>query len=145
MSVTNEQAATLRAYLAGNFDEHDRLHAKLDPIAARTGYSALISAAFVLATEKRFAENETTADVAKFVSDLRARSEGLAEDIDPRTAERLILAVYTDEEIDDLDSKTRLGTQFLLLAALVIDEKFSDAELDVFIADARALADEWIG
>jgi hypothetical protein len=145
MSVTDDQVRTLRAYLTGNFEEYDRLHAKLDRVAARTGYSALISAAFVLAAERRFAESGTAADVAKFVGGLRARSEGLAEDIDQRVAERLILAVYTDEEIDDLDSGTRLGTQFLLLVALVLDEKFDDVELDAFLAEARALADEWIG
>lgn len=145
MAVTDEQVATLRAYLAGDFEEHDRLHAKLDRVAARTGYSALISAAFVLAVEHRFAERGATAEMVKFVSDLRARSQGLAEDIDQRVAERLILAVYTDEEIDDLDGEERIFTQFLLLVALVLDRKLDDFGLDAFLGQARALADEWIG
>jgi hypothetical protein len=145
MAVTEDQAATLRAYLAGDLDQHDRLHAQLDPVAARTGYSALISAAFVLAVERRFAKDSTKVDVVEFVGKVRARSEGLGEDIDPRVAERLILAVYTDEEINDLDGSTRLGTQFLLLAALIIDEQLDDVSLDEFLTQARALADEWIG
>lgn len=145
MAVTDDQAATLRAYLAGNFQEHDRLHGQLDPVAARTGYSALISAGFVLAVERRFAKNSADTDVVKYVGDLRARSERLGEDIDPDAAERLIRAVYTDEQIDDLDSEIRLGTQFLLLTALIVDEELDDAGLDKFIAQARALAVEWIG
>ena len=145
MAVTNDQAATLRAYLSGNFEEHDRLHGQLDPVAARTGYSALISAGFVLAVERRFAKNGTDADVVKFVGNLRARSESLGKDIDPLVAERLIRAVYTDEQIEDLDSETRLTTQFLLLTALVVDEGLDSIALDKFISQARGLADEWIG
>jgi hypothetical protein len=45
MPATDEQEATLHAQLAGNFDEYVRLLDSLDPAAARTGYSALVSAA----------------------------------------------------------------------------------------------------
>jgi hypothetical protein len=145
MAVADDQVATLRAYLSGDFDEHDRLHAQLDPVAAQTGYSALVSAAFVEAVERRFVQNSATADVVEFVSSVRARSPKLAEDIDPRTAERMILAVYTDEEIDDIDGSTRLGTQFLLLTGLIVDEQLDDAGLDNALAAARKLADQWIG
>lgn len=144
MPVTDDQAATLRAYLSGNFDEHDRLHRQLDPVAARSGYNALISAAFCEAVERRFANDGTPADVVEFVGNVRARSEQLSQEIDPRTAERLILAVYTDEEIDDIDGNTRLGTQFLLLAALVVEENLDDKGVDKVVASARTLADEWI-
>jgi hypothetical protein len=56
MPVTDEQEATLHAQLAGNFDEYVRLLDSLDPVAARTGYSALVSAAFSLAADERFPE-----------------------------------------------------------------------------------------
>jgi len=145
MAVTDEQMATLRAQLAGNLEEHKRLLAQLDRDAARTGYSALLSAAFCVAVERRFAQGAGTADVIEFVGNVRSRLSEAADKIDPRTAERLILAVYTDERVpDNLDLETRFRTQLLLLAALIADERLDDAGLDAFLADARKLADQWL-
>jgi hypothetical protein len=145
MAVRDDQVSALRAYLAGDFDTYKRLHGKLDPDAARTGYSALVSAAFCEAVERRFSTGTPPADVIKFVGDIRARSDRLGEQIDPRAAERMIRAVYTDEEIRDLDPSTRLGTQVVLLAALIADEQLDAASLEEFLAGARDLADQWIG
>jgi hypothetical protein len=143
--VTDEQVATLRAQLAGDFDEHKRLYGRLDRAAAQTGYTALIAGAFYEAVERRFAESGTSAEVVGFVGDVRSRSSQAGEKIDPRTAERLIRAVYTDEEIDDLDAETVIRTQMLILAALVADEQFDGAELDDFVTKARKLADRLMG
>lgn len=144
MAVTDDQLATLRAQLAGNLDEHKRLFAHLDPVAARTGYRSLVSAAFCQAVERRFAPDSSAANVIEFVGDVRSRSESAADEIDPRTAERLILAVYTDESIGDMDPGTNFGTQILLLAALIADEQFDSTGLDEFLAQARKLADQWL-
>lgn len=144
MTVTDDQAAALRAYLAGDFDTHRRLRGQLDPAAAATGYAALLGAAFCVAVEHRFTGNDSPAAVIDFVADVRSRSEGLGGKIDPVAAERLIRAVYTDEQIDDLDRETRIRSQFLLLAALVVDEHLDDAGLDAFTAEARKLADAWL-
>jgi hypothetical protein len=141
MPITADQVATLRAYLTGDFDAYDQLRARLDSTAARAGYSALIAAAFFKAVDQRFAKSDADAEVVLFVGSVRARSEGLGDKIDPGVAERLIRAVYTDEEIDDLDGETVLGTELLLLAALIVDEQFDDSELDEFLSAARKLAD----
>ena len=146
MAVTDEQVAALRAQLAGSLQEHKRLLAQLDRAAARTGYSALLSAAFCEAVERRFAKGATAADVMEFVGNVRSRFDELADKIDPRTAERLILAVYTDEHVpDDLSLEIRYRIQLLLLAALIADEQLDGAGLDAFLVDARKLADQWIG
>lgn len=145
MPVTDEQVATLRAQLEGKLDEHKRLLAQLDPAAARKGYAALIAAAFSLAVDRRFAQggDADEATVIDYVADVRSRTEGSAE-IDPRVAERLILAVYTDEQIRDIDVRVRYETQILLLAALVADVQFDDAGLERFLSQARELADKWL-
>ncbi|HXL93516.1 MAG TPA: hypothetical protein VN969_31680 [Streptosporangiaceae bacterium] len=143
MPVSDEQFATLSAQLAGRFDEHKRLLDELDPIAARTGYSALVSAAFSIAVDRRFAKNGDVGRVVEFVSDVRARSEATAQ-IDPRTAERVILAVYTDEQIDDIDPRTSFETQLVLLAALIADAGYDTPALDEFLAEARQVADQWL-
>lgn len=143
MGVTDAQVAALRAQLTGNPEEHKRLFAQLDPLAARTGYRALVTAAFCTAVERRFAPDGSADDVIEFVGDVRSRTGRAADEIDPRTAERLILAVYTDEPIGDLDPKASFGIQILLLAALIADAQLDDPGLDEFLAEARKLADQW--
>lgn len=142
MPVTDEQEATLHAQLAGKFDEHLRLLNSMDPAAARTGYSMLVSAAFALAVDKRFPAG-TSADVIEYVGDVRSRTEGAAK-IDPRIAERVILAVISDEEIDDIDPRTSFEIQLVLLAALIADAKLDEDALADFMTRARTLADQWL-
>lgn len=143
MAVTDGQVAALRAHLAGDIEEHERLYAQLGP-AAGTGYNALVAAAFCTAVERRFAKEGTRADVMQFVGDVRARSERLSDAIDPLTAERVIRAVYTAESVDDVDDRTMGATQIVLLTALIADAHLDDAGLDDFMAAARGLADQWL-
>src|SRR5258708_32064689 len=96
MPVTDEQEATLHAQLAGKLDEHKRLLDALDPVAARTGYSALVSAAFTIAATSRFPEGTPVAGVIEYVGDVRSRTEGSAQ-MDPLIAERFLRAIVTDE------------------------------------------------
>jgi hypothetical protein len=143
MPVTDEQEATLHAQLAGNFDEYVRLLDSLDQAAARTGYSALVSAAFSLAAEERFPEETPAAEIIDYVADIRSRSERTAA-IDPVTAERVLLAISADEEIDDIDRRTSFQTQRVLLAALIADAHLGARELDEFMLRARRRADRWL-
>jgi hypothetical protein len=145
MPVTDDQVAALRAYLSGDLDLHKQLYGRLDRAAARTGYTALVAAAFFEAADRRFARNGTAADVIEFVGDVRGRSERLAEEIDPSAAERMIRAVLTDEDISDMDDEVKGRLYIVLLAALIFDEQLDGAGLDAFLVDARKLADQWIG
>jgi hypothetical protein len=143
MAVTAEQVATLRAFLVRDFEQYEQMYEALDPEAAKSGYTALIAAAFVEAVERRFDENSADAELVEFVAEARARFDELGTEVDPRAAERMIRAVYTDEEIDDLDTDTVVGNQIILLTALVTDAQLDAAGIDALLADARKLADEW--
>jgi hypothetical protein len=143
MPVTDEQEATLHAQLAGKLEEHKRLLDALDPAAARTGYSALVSAAFTVAVIERFPKGTPEEVVIEYVGDVRSRTEGAAK-IEPALAERLILAVLKDEELGDTDARTSLQAQLILLAALIADAQPGEAELDRFMIRARRLADRWL-
>ena len=55
----------------------------------------------------------------EFVADVRARFDRDGSQIDPRAAERMIRAFYTDEQIGDLDGATKERTQIILLAAVI--------------------------
>jgi hypothetical protein len=142
MSVTDDQVAALRALLAGNLDEHQQRLAQLDR-AGSAGYTALVAAAFFGATYRRFSHTPTREEIIDLVSDLRARSESAAEEIDPATAEALIAAAMGDD-MPEMDGRRRVRTQILLLAALVAEAELDGAALDSFMADARTRADKWL-
>ncbi len=146
MAVTDEQVATLRAQLAGDFDEHRRLLNRLDPIAARTGYTALIAAAFFEAVDRRFVNDGKIAndpEIVEFVGSVRARSEEAARDTDPVAAERLIHHSLGRGSIADLDDETVLSTQMFMLAGLIADEQLDAVGLDAFLTEVREVAEEW--
>ena len=144
MPVTDDQEATLHAQLAGRFEEHKRLLDGLDPVAARTGYNALVTAAFALAADRRFPDGTTEADVITWVGDIRSRTEGAAAAINPRLAERLILAFLAVEEPADIDPRTKFQTRLLLLAGLIAEADPDPDSLSIFMARARRLADKWL-
>lgn len=139
MPVTDDQVATLRAYLAGDFDEYERLNERLDPDVDGIGYGALIAGGLFAAIDRRFAKGGSREDVIKYVADVRSRSDRLSEQVDPRIAERLIMHSLGHGAIDDLDDKVVAHTQLILLTALVGDEELDDPGLDKFMATARAL------
>jgi hypothetical protein len=145
MAVTDDQVVALRSYLRGDLDEYQRLVERLDRDAAKIGYSALLAAAFFEAVDRRFAEHNDDAEVVEFVGAVRSRSERLAEQIDPKVAERIIWHSLGKGSIADLNDEAVIGTQFTLLAALIVDAQLNDSQLDDFLAESRAVADEWTG
>jgi hypothetical protein len=68
----------------------------------------------------------------------------VADDVDPAIAERVILAVFSDDSLDDIDARKSFQTQLLLMVAIVSGENLDDGGLDAFLAEARKLADEWL-
>lgn len=77
-------------------------------------------------------------------ADARALSDQDSSQIDPRAAERMIRAVYTDKQIGDQDGAVKGRTQIILLAALIADEQLDEAGLDALLADAAKLAGQWL-
>jgi len=145
MPVTDQQAATLHAQLAGNLAEYERLLAGLDNKADGRGYSALLTAAFHYAVDRRFTRDSTLDEVTDFVADVRARSERLRDALDPRVAERVIVAAVGGDHVRDLHPAESNKMKVVLLTALVADMHLDDAGLDEFMAKARAFADELLG
>lgn len=144
MPVTDDEVAVLRAHLAGDQARYRELSGRLDRSAAtRASYTALITAAFIEAVERRFASGGTAADVIGYVADVRSRSDDVADALDARAAEQLIRAVLTDEETANIDGKTRGAVSIIMLSALISDEGFDDAGLDAFLAVARKKADDY--
>lgn len=145
MPVTDDQVDTLRALLTGQSEEYLRRFGQLDPEAAKTGFSALVTAGFFEAVYRRFAEEQNKhAKVVEFVGDLRARLDESGRELDARAAERLVLRSLGNEgSVADIDDKTALSTQMTVLAALILDEELAETDLEEFIREVRAVADDW--
>jgi hypothetical protein len=141
MAVTDLQIATLRAQLAGDLEEHRRLLAQFDEKSDGRPYVMLTNAAFIEAVDRNFTSGTTTDDIIQFVVNVRSRSEKVRASLDPRVAERVLLAAVTDADISDLDPREVRRSQTILLNALIVDEGLDGARLDGFIATARGLAD----
>jgi hypothetical protein len=145
MTVTDDQAATLRAQLAGEVDEHRRLAQRLDPEQAKLGYAALVAAAFIVAVERRFMKDGKVADDAEvidFIASARERSEDSADIINPKIAESMILHLLGRGSVATIDQNTKFEHQIILLAALVGQAQYTDSQLDDFMAEARSLANK---
>jgi hypothetical protein len=141
MAVTDLQVATLRAQLAGDPEEHRRLLARFDERSDGRPYVTLTNAAFVEAVDRKFPGDAGADDIIAFVADVRSRSEQVAGSLDPRVAERVLLAAVTGAEVSDLDPRQVRRSQRVLLNALVVDADLDGADLDEFMATARGLAD----
>ncbi|WP_344954328.1 hypothetical protein [Actinomadura miaoliensis] len=144
MAVTDQEVAVLRAHLARDFEEYERLWPQLDRGAAARGYTALIAAAFFEAVDRRFSGQLNKADVVEYVGEVRARFDEQGTEIDPLAAEVMIRAALGDEVDADLDDETVISTQLFVLTALVLDEELDGAALDEFLAEARKTADHWL-
>jgi hypothetical protein len=140
MSVTDDQAAALRAQLSGDNDKHRRLLADLDARGALGGYTALVTAAFIEAVDRRFPPgHRNDAAVVEYIGEVRSRYPGADDDIDPTTAERVIQRALGRGSLGDLDGPAIRRAERLLLPLLLADEQLSDGELDHFLASARTL------
>jgi predicted nucleic acid-binding protein len=145
MPVTDDQVATLRALLGDDMDRYRQLFSGLDRAEAKKGYSALVTAGFVEAVERRFGTSYQDADIVEFVASVRARSDQVAAELDPDVAERVIRVVLEDAPVDDLSRNAITGAQLLLLIGLIADAQLDSQGLDQFLASARKFADQLMG
>lgn len=148
MTVTDGHVAALRALLAGDFDQWERLVEELDRTDGwGDGYPLLINAAFFHAVDRRFGKDGTHADVVRFVAETRARFDPDGQTIDPHAAELLVRSVLEPDAVAEavagLGDATVVETEGVLLGQLItVDERLAGEQLDEFIAEARKLADE---
>lgn len=143
MPVTNEQVATLRAQMLGDHEQYEQGFRQLATPADHAGYAALVAATFIIATERHFDGPVTRADLIRYVADVRARVPSASENIEPKAAEQLLYEALTDDPFSG-DPEVNGTNQIILLAALLSDAQLTVDQLDALLAEARAIADEWV-
>jgi len=143
MVITDDHAAAARAMLALDSDEYERVTARLDQGNAWDGFNVLLAAAFYEAVRRRFGDGYTLADIIHLVAGVRVRlqEDGEGDELDPKVAEQLVLAVLGNGSAEGLDEEAKAVAQITLLTTLVLDEDLDDAGLDEFLKEARKIAD----
>ncbi|MEV0662976.1 hypothetical protein ACIBI3_25230 [Actinomadura luteofluorescens] len=145
MPVTDKQVAALRAQLAGRPpEEHLRLFNELDQ-TDYVGYAALLAAGLFEAIQRRFVKGGEVSDrseIIEFVAAVRATGEASSDAVNPEVAEQVILHALGRGSPPDFDDETVLGHQIILLSALTAQANYSEAELNAFMVQIRADADE---
>ena len=133
----------MKAFLAGDFTEYDRLTSRMNE-SGWDGYQYLLGAVFLEAIDRRFATGYTRADITGLVADARRRFDKSGTVLDLGAAERLVLAALGEGLVDDLNDRIRAQTQILILGELVTKEQRPDADLDDLLNCATDLANEHI-
>jgi hypothetical protein len=142
--VSDEQVASLRAFLALEPDEGLRLTNNILQAGDVDGYGALIYAAFVIAVRRRFKPTWSISDLVRLVAAVRIRLLDDEIEIDPRVAETLMRRALGDTVTGELAEEARARAQIFLLVELVLDEDLDDRELDDFLVMARTMADHMV-
>lgn len=148
MAVTDEQVAALRAQLQGKSDEHLRWLDQLEQRGETDGYVALVTGAFFEAVDRRFIQDGKVAEepeVIEFIAATRAAHPNVADELDPSVAEPVLLHALGKGSVQGIDGAKVFKTQILLMGALVGDADLDEAELEAFLAKARAEADAHLG
>jgi hypothetical protein len=144
MTVTDDQVAALRAALTGDMHAFDGLGG-VSGLDYGEAFPVLMATAFILATRRRFGGGWSTADVIRFVGEVRLEYDANDGCVDPDAAEQLVLAALRDKALPaGIGEEARGNAQFALLSSMVSDEYPQSHELDALLAEARELADQWM-
>ena len=141
--VSDQQVAALRAALALDAVRAREWRARLIGSGNLEGFSELVYAAFVLAVRRYFGVRWGRADVVRYVGSVRARGPA-GDDIDPVIAEALVMRALGADVALHASVEAKVEVQTILLGALVADLELDSANLTLFTAEARELADQWL-
>ncbi|AVT32263.1 hypothetical protein C6361_25540 [Plantactinospora sp. BC1] len=139
MTIKPELAAYVRTLVRGDNEANERIEAQLDG-EGWDGFPRFLAALFFLAVDRRFGEDATSAEVIRFVADLRA---GLADDapaIDAQDAEALIKANIDPDADYDIEPSSIGKIQAAVTYKVLTDEQLTDEELDSFLTEATEIA-----
>lgn len=143
MSVTDQQAGALRAYLVGDAAEGERLTRQLIQTEAVDGLGEFVTTAFVTATRRRFSPTWTRGEVIQFIGRVRALLSEKLDLLDPRIAEGQVRRALGDDVLDEADHEVAPGTRIILLAAIIADLDLDEPGLDEFLDEARTQTGQW--
>jgi hypothetical protein len=148
VTITDQEVAAMHAYLSASSDAEAADAERQFIMLARTGdadgIGELLYAAFVIAVRRAFAPTWESADIVRFVADLRSTSAEAPGILDPAVAEDQLRAALGQESAGCSDEEARARAHLILLAALTVRLGLTAQGLDKLLSDGRTLADHLI-
>jgi hypothetical protein len=138
----------MHAYLSASSDaeaaEAERQFIMLARTGDADGIGELLYAAFVIAARRAFAPSWESADLIRFVADVRSSSGEASGILDPKVAENQLRAALSQEPAPCPDEEARARAQLILLATLTNRLGLTTSGLDKLLSDGRTTADDLI-
>lgn len=143
MTTRAEYRQVLEAVLTGNADEAKRLNEAQGAVTWKDS-GLLVTAAFALAAEKRFAADSSHEAVLAFVAEAQQNFAQSPTPIKPLTAEALTRSVLGEETLlGEVSREDQQSVQMLLTYKIVQDSDLTKSEIIKLLDDAEALVVQW--
>lgn len=143
MAISGGMVTAMRAYLGAlHADSNDEFHEPVRKAGRGEGLDLLLLAAFTVAARRRFAPAWYPADVIRYIAEIRSSTSEMAGMLNAMVAENQLRAALGQQVSSVPDAETRMRAQMILLIALTAD--YSEKDLDTFMTDARAVAENWL-
>ncbi|MFV2019540.1 hypothetical protein [Micromonospora sp. LOL_023] len=142
MSADESLSDLIRVMARGDWGTADRLLVEIGDDGLREGPQT-ISAAFLLAVQRRFGKAPDLQQIANFVAATRQRyADG--HELPALAMEGMIRgALGQTDLLDGIEPDVAFSTQILLLGTLLQDEQWTETELEDFISEAEETAAEY--
>jgi hypothetical protein len=145
MTVTELEIAMLRAHIAGEDEESQRLFGQqLAATGDASGLAVLVTAAFVIAARRKFAAGWNTAAVIRYVGRVRALLSERPGLLDPRVAEDELASALAGQVPAAHEVGAVALARLFLLDALIASLHLDDKAIDDLLGEARDSADQML-
>jgi hypothetical protein len=143
MTTRAEYRQVLQAMLNGEAGTATQLNQFTGEVTWRDS-GLLVTAAYALAAQQRFADDESHAAIKDFVAEAQRNYATAPTPIRPLIAEGVTRAVLGEEDLlNDISPEDQQVTQMLLTYKIVQDAGMTPPQVDELLNEAEALVDVW--
>lgn len=142
MTVTELEMAMLRAHIAGEDEEAQRLFGQqLAASGEANGLAVLVTAAFVIAARRKFAAGWNRAAVIRYVGRVRALLSERPGLLDPKVTEDELASALAGQAPAAHEVGAVALARLFLLDTLIASLHLDDEAIDDLLGEARESAD----
>ena len=143
MPVTSAHREQVKALATGDVARANELNQAM-PGEERQAFNHYLSAVFAVLLDYRFKETPTRDAIAAFTAEMVEDYKDADVKIKPWTIEGVIRAASGEHYIiEELSGEDILGSQFLVIGKIVMQDPEVKADLDRYLDDAADLVAEW--
>jgi hypothetical protein len=140
MKISSDMVEYVRTMVQGDHEANSRFEAKIDE-AGWDNFPKLLGAVFFFAVDHQFGGEATSADVMRFVAEMRAAAQVEPAVIDANAAEDLIHSALDPAITNDVEPEMAGRIQALTIMHILGSADFSEQDLDDLLEEAVQLVD----